>query len=278
MKKFVIALCVFALCCTLCVSAFAAPKQGGVTVGENHINVTVIEDFTGTSEKDNYSHEDYWHYVFNGKTMNIKITGNGSGLWHNSANEGPALPADDDTKAAWASAKYFGYQIKNGSKEDITVAPESTVIIATSGEVKDWGALMQNHNSEEEMAQWPVVLVSADGKMSNASEKAAGNYRNWGVVIPAGFTGWVFFPFARTNELGNGNYLSNTVFYMEYQVGSAFDFTINRVALADTMELAQGAGDLDGFESKDTADFSVIAYAVAAITGCGALVVAKKRG
>lgn len=37
MKKFVIALCVFALCCTLCVSAFAAPKQGGVTVGENHI-------------------------------------------------------------------------------------------------------------------------------------------------------------------------------------------------------------------------------------------------
>ena len=31
-------------------------------------------------------------------------------------------------------------------------------------------------------------------------------------------------------------------------------------------------------ESKPTADFSVIAYAVAAITGCGALVVAKKRG
>ena len=31
-------------------------------------------------------------------------------------------------------------------------------------------------------------------------------------------------------------------------------------------------------ECKPTADFSVIAYAVAAITGCGALVVAKKRG
>ncbi len=31
-------------------------------------------------------------------------------------------------------------------------------------------------------------------------------------------------------------------------------------------------------EQKPTADFSVIAYAVAAITGCGALVVAKKRG
>ena len=31
-------------------------------------------------------------------------------------------------------------------------------------------------------------------------------------------------------------------------------------------------------ENKPTADFSVIAYAVAAITGCGALVVAKKRG
>ena len=31
-------------------------------------------------------------------------------------------------------------------------------------------------------------------------------------------------------------------------------------------------------ESKPTADFSVIAYAVAAITGCGALVIAKKRG
>ena len=44
------------------------------------------------------------------------------------------------------------------------------------------------------------------------------------------------------------------------------------------MELVQGEGDLDGFESTDTADFSVIAYAVAAITGCGALVVAKKRG
>ena len=29
---------------------------------------------------------------------------------------------------------------------------------------------------------------------------------------------------------------------------------------------------------KPTADFSVIAYAVAAITGCGALVIAKKRG
>ena len=43
------------------------------------------------------------------------------------------------------------------------------------------------------------------------------------------------------------------------------------------MELVQGEGDLDGFESTDTADFSVIAYAVAAITGCGALVVAKKR-
>mgnify|MGYP004683621659 FL=1 len=28
---------------------------------------------------------------------------------------------------------------------------------------------------------------------------------------------------------------------------------------------------------RDTADFSVIAYALAAITGCGALVIAKKR-
>ena len=284
MKKFVIALCVFALCCTLCVSAFAAPKQGGVTVGENHINVTVIEDFTGTSSSDNFANgsagDEYWKYEFNGKTMAITLTGKDgvNCLYHMAAGEGPALAADADTKAAWANAKYVGYQIKNGSGQEVVLATESTVV-NTDGSLNEWGALFQHHNTEDEIAQWPIVLIAADGTRSNGTEKTAGNGRGTGVAIPAGFTGWVFFPTARMNGLGEGCYFKNTCFYMDYDTeNTPFTFLVNRVALADTMELAQGAGDLDGFESTDTADFSVIAYAVAAITGCGALVVAKKRG
>lgn len=282
MKKFVIALCVFALCCTLCVSAFAAPMPGGVTVGGNHIDVTVIEDFTGTSSSDNFANgnagEEYWKYEFNGKTMAIKLTAKDAltCLYHMAAGEGPALAADADTKAAWANAKYVGYQIKNGSGQEVVLATESTVV-NTDGSLNDWGALFQHHNTEDEIAQWPIVLIAADGTRSNGTEKTAGNGRGTGVAIPAGFTGWVFFPIARMNGLTEGCYFKNTSFYMDY-TAEPFTFLVNRVALADTMELVQGEGDLDGFESTDTAEFSVIAYAVAAITGCGALVVAKKRG
>ena len=56
---------------------------------------------------------------------------------------------------------------------------------------------------------------------------------------------------------------------MEIDVRENFGEATSLTYIFDSLEIVD--------EIQPTADFSVIAYAVAAITGCGALVVAKKR-
>ena len=57
---------------------------------------------------------------------------------------------------------------------------------------------------------------------------------------------------------------------MEIDVRENFGEATSLTYIFDSLEIVD--------EVQPTADFSVIAYAAAAITGCGALVVAKKRG
>ncbi|MBS6475431.1 MAG: hypothetical protein KH354_05560, partial [Clostridiales bacterium] len=217
--------------------AFAAPAEEVISVKGGTVTVNVIDDFSAHSANDNYGNEGYWTFGFDGSKMTINMTGYSDVLYHMQANEGPAIPSTAATEALWASAKYAGYQIQNGSSQDIALALESTL---SNGNA--WGALMQSHNTAEEMAAAPVVLLSKkDGKI-NAAETALKNYRGQGAIIPAGFDGWIFFPIERMNDVGANAYFTNISFYMEC-AAEAFTLTVDNLALAESLDVTPDGSD-----------------------------------
>ena len=267
MKKALGFTLVLALVLVFSAVAFAAPAEEAIGIKGGTVTVNVIDDFSTHSASDNYANGAYWSYEFDGSKMQIKVAGATNALYHIKANEGPKVPNDDAAKALWASAKYVGYQIKNGSSADVILAPESTLC-----DGNEWGALMQNHNTEEEIAAWPIVLLSKKNGKVNAEEGAAGNNRSWGAVIPAGFDGWVFFPIARLNGVSGDAYFNNVCFYMDH-AQEEFVFTVDNLALAENLDVTPGGSD----DPTTTADVSTIAFAVVSVLGCGALAVRKKR-
>ena len=267
MKKTLGFTLVLALVLMFSAAAFAAPAEKAISIKGGTVTVNVIDDFSTHSASDNYNNDNYWAFEFDGKKLEIKMSDSINILYHKVANEGPKVPNDDAAKALWASAKYVGYQIKNGNSGDITLALESTL-----SDGNEWGALMQNHNTEEEIAAAPVVLLSKKNGKVSAKETAAGNNRSWGAVIPAGFDGWVFFPIARLNGVSGEAYFNNISFYMECKA-ETFTLTVDNLALAENLDVTPGGSD----DPTTTADVSTIAFAVVSVLGCGALAVRKKR-
>ncbi len=134
-----------------------------------------------------------------------------------------------------------------------------------------------------------IRLVSADGV--TIPEFSELPYRGYAINIPVGFDGWVFIPFTcmkiHCADAANGGSQINfdAVFDMPSFCGTAIGdeetFAILEIdnlflSSAELPEIEEEPSD-DDDEQESTADVSVLAYAAAAITGLGALVVAKKR-
>ena len=266
MKKFVIALCVFALCCTLCVSAFAVGTEAVAKTKNHDIKVTVIDDFSTYSgevtECGNAS------YAFDGKKLTFTIASNGVayGGPTGDAYKSPAASAEG-INALYNSAKYIGMRVKNVGGVAVSIALE------------------KNDGNDAWMTQlWKdegCMLASESTGIVNAGYEDIGNiYRGKAVTIPANFDGWLFIPFSSLRISVDENVTGDRT--NDRCIMSAIRFcginSNDKDAVLEIDDFCLTAEDLVADGNKPTADFSVIAYAVAAITGCGALVVAKKRG
>ena len=247
---------VLALVLMFSAAAFAAPAEEVISIKGGTVTVNVVDDFSAHSE--DHSNPTWWTFKFDGGKLEIKIE---QGTAAVSAYESVQTSFDDAAKALWASAKYVGYQIKNGSEE---------VSLALLSKMGESNAQIDDTASA---AAAPIVLLSKkDGKV-NAEEKVVrdpwnGN-RGQGVAIPADFDGWVFFPITRMN--GAGTPFKDIDLCVEGAVGASL--TVDNMALAESLDVTPGGSD----EPTTTADVSTIAFAAASVLGCGALAVRRKR-
>ncbi|MBR3750895.1 MAG: hypothetical protein IKK58_03905 [Clostridia bacterium] len=138
----------------------------------------------------------------------------------------------------------------------------------------------------------PIWLVDAETSLVKNAKIHTDKFRNT-VVIPGGFDGFLVLPTSRiatemtwtNNEpdgpatVGNWNSGALAGFVHFWQWFTYFQQTGDSAATIEIMDMYVVNETLPTLADEDyaTADVSVIAYAVAAITGLGALVVAKKR-
>lgn len=115
------------------------------------------------------------------------------------------------------------------------------------------------------------VLVATDGSKPTVTtgEGGMGGNSKAAVIVPAGFKGFIYWPLsAYSGDVANAEKLNIDIRF------GAWSPLPNEPA-GDIYYVLDSAQFVDDITT--TADISVIAYAVAAITGLGALVVAKKR-
>lgn len=138
----------------------------------------------------------------------------------------------------------------------------------------------------------PIWLIDAETALVKNAKINTDPYRNT-VIIPGGFDGYLVLPTSRiatamtwtNNEpdgpatVGNWNSGELAGFVYFWQWFTYFQQTGDSAATIEVMDMYIVNDTLPTLADEDyaTADVSVIAYAVAAITGLGALVVAKKR-
>lgn len=169
----------------------------------------------------------------------------------------------------------WGCKIKQESDGSVTVSFDKEKIEASQ---KDW-----KHANMHISVYDADPGFTADSKMAAFEDNGAqGKYAYTDAVVGPGHvgavegSGYLSYNIKKgegtgVNEQGQatGEYAfeQGKTYYVFACDSNGSDWIWNRKAVTFTYG-----------ESKPTADFSVIAYAVAAITGCGALVVAKKRG
>ena len=235
-------------------AVFAAPAEEVISIKGGTVAVNVIDDFSAHSA--DYSNGGWWTFKFDGAKLELEIL---QGIALVPANGSEKTSFDDASKALWSSAKYVGYQIKNNGEE---------VSLALLSQMGEKSAKINSADASQ-----PIVLLSKkDGKV-NAEEKTVhdpwNGDRGYGAVIPAGFDGWVFFPIARLE--GAGTPFDDIQFDVEGPVGASL--TVDNMALAENLDVTPSGSD----EPAATADVSTIAFAVASVLGCGALVIRRKR-
>lgn len=263
MKKTFVSMMVIAMVLCFSVMAFAAPVATTVNIKGGTVSVDVVDDFSSYSSSDDFANTGYWSYAYAGGKLTLKLDGTSPTFYHigTSSAVTPSL-ADTESNALHAEATYFGFKIKNSASEEFAIAPE--FITDDGGE---WNTLLQGHNTEEEIAADPIYLLSKKSGKVAAKEVAQANDHGNAAVIPANFDGWVFFPMARIND--------STKLFKSFQFtgnnaeGTEYTIVIDNFAYAKNLTVTEG--------ETETADVSVILYAVAAITGCGALAIRKKK-
>ena len=263
MKKILVSLAVICMVSLFAVTAFAA---NALVSGFDAADIAAYMNYnTGLSM---YSVEAPTVEAAKGDNGNgVKITAGSKNAWVQGFNV-----QDDATLAAlmenWAAGKYLKLYVENTSDK------------ATFG-------LRFTFNGEGTAASFDcskAVLYAKNGSKPEVKTNDGGGFDSTdgggkavsAIVIPAGFKGYVYFPLDNCTvaaPAGWGKALHTNfnegLKTMEIDVRENFGEATSLTYILDSLEIVD--------EIQPTADFSVIAYAVAAITGCGALVVAKKR-
>ena len=264
MKKFLALLCAVAMLSVFAVSASALGTEVVVPAKTGGIKVTVIDDFSSYSGE--YLAAGSTLYKFeNGKLLLDFEAGGWAYGGPNAASPSAGLEGIAD---AYNNAAYIGLKVKNTGEGVASIAFEKD----GSGE-----------------GQWMTQLFVADGcklvSAANGVQDAtytdiSATYRGNAVDIPAGFDGYLFIPFSSMRAFNDDTVTGATnalcmikdIHFAGTCNNTPTILEIDNLCLAADLTVDP---NLDG--GQDTADLSVIAYAAAAITGCGALVVARKR-
>ena len=246
MKKFLTLMVAIVVVCALSITAMAAPVSIGYkTYFMGDLFANVSESASTSSEAGFWTAGD----VYNITVADGKVTFTTSGAWGSFGSFADASITKG--KVGWA------YYIKNNG--------DATAILASGFNADDGkGYKLTNECS--------YTLVDMQG---NKTENLVGvwcdSWGQGGIEIPAGFEGWVYIGFDQ--YVPNDGTGSEVPFDSENYGVAAASFAFYNIS-----SITHG-GEFYAYSSEvtDTADISVIAYAVAAITGLGALVVAKKR-
>ncbi len=264
MKKILVSLAVICMLSLFAVSAFAA---NATVSGFDAEDIAAYMNYnTGLGT---YGVEAPTIEAAKGDNGNgVKITAGSTSAWVQGFNV-----QDENTLKAlmtnWAAGKYMKLYVENtsdkasfGLRFTFNTADNAAAAFDCSK------AVLYAVNGSK-----PAVATNDGGGFDS---KDNGGKEVSAVVIPAGFKGYVYFPLdactiaapAGWNKplLTNFNEGINN---MEIDVRENFGEATSLTYIFDSLEIVD--------EIQPTADFSVIAYAAAAITGCGALVVAKKR-
>ena len=265
MKKILVFICAAIMLCTVALSASAAGAVGTAYTIEYtgiSIDIDIIDDFSSYSGTSTYG--DFTYNFGDGK-LSLQIPTGGWG-WEGPSYESPSLELEG-LEAAYNNATYIGLSVKNTGDATGVLCFEDRVADPTSFAMQVWG--MEG-----------VKLVSSEGIVDATGYSVPS--RRYGIEIPGGFEGWIFVPFTVMKiqhadaGLNQDNYAAK--FEAPWFTGTAKDD--GQVAVLEIDNVFLSGDELVMNESEPvnpTADVSVIAYAAMAITGLGALVVAKKR-
>ncbi|MBR3750894.1 MAG: hypothetical protein IKK58_03900 [Clostridia bacterium] len=289
MKKFLMILFVAVMSIMLVVPAFAEGAHDDKIVLDNstEINLKLMDNFKADTSVDSMLKP--WDDG-NGATAAWKENADGRYLEITTAGAGinSMTYACNGAGGEWSmfvnSRGEEDYQLNTRTKAYVfKVNTTKAVNFAPEPQLWDGAGAVQAYISA---SGDPIVLVGADGVAMKA-KLVRSAWSRYTIHIPANFDGFVIVPTSRftdSNAEGstgswNAGALANHgyIWYFPLFVETCgeYDATLN---IEDIYYVCATDSLPDWGELPTaTADVSVIAYAVAAITGLGALVVAKKR-
>ncbi|MBR3750392.1 MAG: hypothetical protein IKK58_01330 [Clostridia bacterium] len=245
MKKFFALMVSIAIICALGITAMAAPVSVGyTTVFLGDLFVNVPESATTVAQAG------FWAIDGGLQSLSVsngKITFTSAGWGSFGSFSDPTVGRGQD---GWC------YYLENGGDD---------VAILASGFNGEDGKGFKLINEAS------YVLVDLQGNVDEKVGVWASNFSQGAIELPSGFKGWVYIPFDQyeiNDESGSGAKFDNAnqgVAAASFAISSATNVTFGGEFYAYSGEM------------NSTADVSVLAYAAVALTGLGALVVAKKR-
>lgn len=250
MKKSIIWLAVASLALTLGLSAAAAP------VSPNGMQVTTIYDYMALQNGDTtgsavgiwYPGGDYPVTVDNGKiTMQDAVWG-----------AFPSLTADQ--MAMLQNKQGTGFYFEASDQEDAVIG---------YGFNDNAGV---NYVLGEGMS---VLLATTAGKVTKVTSEMNSSYNQGGVTVPAGFKGYVFFPFNAfvKNGAPSESFPNDGSTFMNTPI-----FVIMGAVPVVYGELVAYSGSYTAPDNGgNTGDISLIGYTLTALTGLGGLAVLIKK-
>ncbi|MDD6205003.1 MAG: hypothetical protein PUC05_08440 [Firmicutes bacterium] len=273
MKKLVVALTALMIVCCLGVTAFATDLA--TPFDDSTLKIAVIESFDNTAAITGaYLGIPDGAVALDNETFTAAYGLDGGKFSIKDGAPGTAWAGILDRNLAGmnASAEGFGFYVKNDNDADV-----SMVFALLANEAGSLNATAYTIGSEKDYA-----LIAIDGTKEVVTAPVQTNPYSGAVVhssftIPAGFEGFVCVPFSATQVIWGTDVMNANVQITGFGwmgTNSKLEFDNIFVYGANVTE-SNANLILDAIQ--DTADLSVIAYAVAAITGCGALVVARKR-
>lgn len=187
---------------------------------------------------------------------------------------------DDNLKAMFGAAEGFGFYIKNTGKEDIKLA--FYLVDSKDGDGNENKGSVNNAYSIGSEMEYALYSLADKTQKVLTTEKRTHPYNNQIVVhssfvIPAGFEGYVMTAKSSVVKTWSSNVINDDAQIIGFGCDAAAGLEFDNIFVYGKEIEAKNAQLVLEDKPRDTADFSVIAYALAAITGCGALVIAKKR-